>query len=210
MDLKANGGGVLLKGSMIIVFLLVSQLSIACFRAAGLEFPKTDSWMLDLYWNPFSNETLSEKAALRSASMEAERRLSFMTFASLRKIEANKNLLLLQRQVNLTPFDRSLWAELLALQLDAGRSNEERLWAMEAALTLFGWSYTYRLRVTAECLRLPTTLLDARSTLCYRLLMNLPFESNVINSGHLGVNYKYLEQRLAELPEFYLVKPKLK
>ncbi len=199
-----NGLIVLFKKTVcVLVLSVISYCSYTSYQVSTLTDPKNDAWKLDLIWNPFSSSVLRQSNELKALSLQSRQRLRVMTFPSLRRSEANISLVLLKERLNLSPFDVDLWDELLSLQRDVGAPAIERLWAMEAALGLYGWNQEFRLRVVAECLSYPTDLLKKEFQLCYQLLTNLPHQEHVWNAAGLGVSVEGLKERLSELPAIY-------
>ena len=102
-------------------------------------------------------------------------RLSNLYFPDHRKAEAQGMLTAVKKKINLTPYDRAVWLDLLASQQVVMSDPAERIWAAQIALFINGWQIKYQAQVGLICLDSNQSVVKHDLDFCRRQLA--PFNS---------------------------------
>jgi len=77
----------------------------------------------------------------------------------------------------------------------------DRAWSINAALKLGGWNNQYRLAVVAHCLERPALIFETAPEFCRTWLNQLDNKQMKLNARLMGVDRRFLKQRLTELDQ---------
>lgn len=106
--------------------------------------------------------------------------------------------LLLQSQINQTPFDAQLWRNLVVVQSESGTGIEERAWTLAQAWKFNNWNKSERFNLTHHCVDEYEQFGMVAPELCSLMIRAIPVTSNERVLAHfLGVSDLSLSQILA-------------
>lgn len=130
--------------------------------------------------NPVLVRITPEFQVLEIEAQEMRNRLEYMTFPKERKQSQSLLVEILQRQLNINPYDGSVWRELLFLRSDLDSSDVELAEIFSTATTLLKWNERERITLANQCVthQLGKEIL-AWKEICHGLLSNLPFGRDV-------------------------------
>ena len=124
--------------------------------------------------NIYLSSDIAESHSL-AASIEIESKgLEFMVWDRERQELNLKLSKLLQRRINLTPFNGPLWGQLASLQKQSGESDGDRAWVLQRASTLLRWNFNHRTELSHYCIVGYYEFQTVSADLCSSLLLNLP------------------------------------
>lgn len=131
---------------------------------------------------------------LSETAKELSKPLSFVVWPHEKKI-LNQNLsLLLQKQININPFDSTLWSQLSMAQLEASTSYNERAWTLLTNTSFNSWKTSERLLITRHCIVAREAFLSLVPSTCSKLINSLPksYSLNALAVG-MGLNQQFLK-----------------
>lgn len=142
------------------------------YCAWSMSRPADD--LRDSRFNPFVNSAFVGAEAYEARAKEMRERLEFMTFTRERR-EATAGLInALQSQLNLNPFDGSLWRELLYLSDGVDLPDKQKEQLLHAALKLQKWNHKEHALLANRCVVREKDYSSTWESHCKNLLTNIP------------------------------------
>ena len=192
-----------IKGLVIIVSIAVILLGIDSLKLSKYKDPELQLAATAKPYSPFFIRDIKEMAEKESLAREHRRRLEFISYKDQRAREAEKILKVIQQKLNLRPFERDFWTELIKMQQIANESPRTRIWSAGNAILIGGWESKFRSNIGLICLEVPPILIEIDPEFCFRELIYLSLSSSQRSLFLQGFDVKQIGLRLDELKGQY-------
>ena len=184
--------------SVVIIFLIIS-----CSYLAVSAFLYLSQGEQSVYsnFNVFTDAMYSQKQEAQRREESLYERRSYMLFADEQK-KINKQLIgSFQKQISLSPYDKTLWKSLVFFQSAKNTAMDEREWTFLVWAKLHGWNPNERINLINRCvLFVPERKSSELSIVCDEVLKQT---LKTRNAGYVARKLKLPLEQFQQVQSYY-------